>query len=249
MGVSLSKEEAVKKISLRKEKVVSLSKEKNLEGVRARVALVLDFSGSMDGLFKNGTVQDVIERLVPLALNFDDNGTLDFWIFDNGFHRLDGITLDNFYGLADRVRKKYHMGGTRYSPVIKDVDKYYIKEEPENIPNYVIFITDGDNSSSDKEPAEKALITASAHPIFFQFIGVGNSRFAFLEELDDLRGRVVDNANFFSVDKIDEMSDDDLYTKLFKEFPSWLKLDKVQEMLKDVSSLSKKKGFFSRLLG
>lgn len=53
------------------------------------------------------------------------------------------------------------------------------------------------------------------------------------------------------------MSDDDLYDKLFAEFPSWLKDSKVQDMLKDVKSLAsisdittpKKKGFFARLFG
>lgn len=70
-------------------------------------------------------------------------------------------------------------------------------------------------------------------------------------------GRYIDNANFFSVSDINSMSDDDLYDKLFAEFPSWLKDSKVQDMLKDVKSLAsisnittpRKKGFFARLFG
>lgn len=138
---------------------------------------------------------------------------------------------------------------------MQDVDRFYIEEEPVNLPNYVIFITDGDNS--DKSRAEEMISRISGHPIFFQFIGVGDSSFNFLEKLDDMEDRYVDNANFFSVSNINDMSDDDLYDKLFAEFPSWLKNEKVQEMLKDVKSLAKasnieapqKKGFFSRLFG
>lgn len=255
MGINLSKEESIKKISLRKDKVISLAKERDLFGVRSRVALVLDFSYSMESLFDNGTVQSIIERIIPLALHFDDNGELDFWIFEDGYKKLDGITLDNFYGLADEVKRRNHMGGTNYAPVMQDVDRFYIEEEPVNLPNYVIFITDGDNS--DKSRAEEMISRISGHPIFFQFIGVGDSSFNFLEKLDDMEGRYVDNANFFSVSNINDMSDDDLYDKLFVEFPSWLKNEKVQEMLKDVKSLAKasnieapqKKGFFSRLFG
>lgn len=78
IGINLSKEESIKKISLRKDKVISLAKERDLSGVKSRVALALDFSGSMSSLFEDGTVQSIIERLIPLALNFDDNGELDF---------------------------------------------------------------------------------------------------------------------------------------------------------------------------
>lgn len=255
MGINLSKEESMKKISLRKDKVISLAKERDLSNVKSRVALVLDFSYSMEDMFDDGTVQSIIERIIPLALHFDDNGELDFWIFEDGFKRLDGITLDNFYGLAKHVKKKNRMGGTNYAPVMKDVDKYYIDEEPMNLPNYIIFITDGDNQ--DKTKAEEVISKISNHPIFFQFIGVGDSSFSFLEKLDEMEGRYVDNANFFSVEDIDSMTDDDLYDRLFAEFPSWLKLDKVQDMLKDVNALKsyseieapKKKGFFAKLFG
>lgn len=255
MGINLSKEESIKKISLRKEKVISLAKERDLSDVRSRVALVLDFSYSMEGLFNNGTVQSIIERIIPLALHFDDNGELDFWIFEDGFKRLDGITLDNFYGLTNEVKRHNRMGGTNYAPVMQDVDRFYIEEEPVNIPNYVIFITDGDNQ--DKERAEEIISKISHHPIFFQFIGVGDDSFEFLEKLDEMDGRYMDNANFFSVADINSMSDDDLYDKLFAEFSSWLKDAKVQGMLRDVKSLAKmssiaapkKKGFFSKLFG
>lgn len=249
MGINLSKEESIKKISLRKDKVLSLAKERDLSGVKSRVALALDFSGSMSSLFEDGTVQSIIERIIPLALNFDDNGELDFWIFNDGVKKLDGITLDNFYGLADDIKKHNSMGGTSYAPVMEDIDNFYIEEEPLNLPNYVIFITDGDNS--DRSRAESMITKISNHPIFFQFIGIGNSSFSFLEKLDEMEGRYMDNANFFSVSNINDMSDDDLYDKLFAEFPSWLRDNRVQDMLKDVKSLAtkKKKGFFARLFG
>lgn len=169
MGINLSKEESVKKISLRKDKVISLAKERDLSGVCSRVALVLDFSYSMESLFDNGTVQSIIERIIPLALHFDDNGELDFWIFEDGYKKLDGITLDNFYGLAKDVKKHNRMGGTNYAPVMADVDRFYIEEEPLNIPNYVIFITDGDNS--DRSKAEYMITKISNHPIFFSLLG------------------------------------------------------------------------------
>ena len=256
--VNLSKEEAIKKIDLRKQSVVSLAKKSPvLNGAKVRVALVLDFSGSMSNLFSNGTVQSVIERIIPLALCFDDNGELDFWIFENGFKRLEGITLDTFYGLAQRVYDKYNMGGTNYAPVMKDVLKKYIAEEPAALPNYVLFMTDGDNS--DHNATEEVLVEASNYPVFWQYVGVGNSRFSFLQSLDDMSGRYIDNADFFSVSDINKMSDDELYAKLLNEFPEWLADQKVQEMIRKAGAgeLSlggtfdgaKKKGFLGGLFG
>ena len=250
--VELSKEESLQKISLRKDKVVSLQKSNPILDTKARVALVLDYSGSMNHYFEDGTVQSVIERLIPLALTFDDNGVLDFWIFQDKCYRLKGVTLNNFYGLSKRIMKQYPMGGTCYAPVMQDVDKFYMKKEPAPIVNYVIFITDGDNS--DKSETTDILTKMAKHPIFFQFIGIGNEDFPYLKKLDDLSGRYVDNADFFKVEDINTMSDDDLYSKLFTEFPSWLKLNEVQEMLKNYNNLDaldsvKKKGFISKLFG
>lgn len=259
--VSLSKEEAIKKIDLRKQSVVSLAKKTPiLNGAKVRVALVLDFSGSMSRMFDDGTVQSVIERIIPLALCFDDNGELDFWIFESGFKRLEGITLDTFYGLADKIYNQYSMGGTNYAPVMQDVLQKYIVEEPAALPNYVLFMTDGDNS--DHSATEKVIKEASNYPVFWQYVGLGSSNFSFLQSLDDMDGRYVDNADFFSVKRINDMSDDDLYAKLLDEFPGWLADNKVQGMLTKAGSgeltldeagatsdSPKKKGLFGGLFG
>jgi stress response protein SCP2 len=47
--------------------------------------------------------------------------------------------------------------------------------------------------------------------------------FSFLEELDEMGGRYLDNANFFSVADPGELSDDQLYDLMMEEYPSWLK--------------------------
>ena len=75
-------------------------------------------------------------------------------------------------------------------------------------------------------------------PIFWQFMGVGKGRksknkllaafqdsdFPFLESLDELPGRLIDNANYFAVHSPDEHSDAALYDLLMTEYPGWLTL-------------------------
>ena len=243
--LNLSKEQSLINLDLRKKEVENIVMGiPQLSNITSRVALVLDFSGSMRNLYKNGTVQSVIERIMPIAKQFDDNQELDLWIFENGFTRLGGVTKENFYGLANNIFNQYSMGGTEYAPVMNDVYKKYIKEDPANIANYVIFITDGDNS--DRGNTNKIITEASKYPIFWQFVGIGDDSFSYLQKLDDMDGRYVDNADFFPIYDINNITDNELYTKLFDEYPGWLSNPKVQEM---ITSQGKSKGFFGGLFG
>ena len=94
--------------------------------------------------------------------------------------------------------------------------------EASKIPAYVVFITDGGFYNRDK--IKEFLIKASYLPIFWQFVGVNGSGYGLLEELDDMGGRYVDNANFFALDDFRSVSNEELYSRLLNEFPSWLKL-------------------------
>ncbi len=224
--INLSKEESVHKINLAKEEVHKICLKKSpLNGLTSRVGLVLDYSGSMSSLYKNGTVQSVVEKILPLAMEFDDNHTMEVWIFENGFHRLPDINLNNFYGyVQNEIVRKYSMGGTNYAPVMKDIYKRYIQEEPAKLPNYIVFITDGDNA--DHADTNKIIKEAAKHPIFWQFVGVGNASFNYLQKLDDMRDRYVDNADFFAVSDASRITYDDL----LNEYPGWISNPKVKAM-------------------
>ena len=191
----------------------------------------MDYSGSMRSMFKDGTVQSVLERLLPLALKFDDNGELDIWLFDTSFRRINSINVDNFHNYIENeeILKKYKMGATKYAPVMEDVFKKYIKEESSDLPTLVLFITDGDNS--DKTDTTSLIKKVSSKPIFWQFIGLGSDKtFAYLQKLDDLKDRVIDNADFFAVNNINQMSEEELYNKLLTEYPYWIKEAKEKKI-------------------
>lgn len=212
-------------LTKKKEEVHSICLTKQpLNGLKAQVGLVLDFSGSMDDLYYDGTVQEVIENALPLAMEFDDNGTMEVWIFENGFTRLPDINLNNCAGYVKReILGKYEMGGTYYAPVIKDVVNTYKNSK---LPAYVLFITDGDNS--DQAKTTPAIVQAAKQPIFWQFVGVGRARFSYLEKLDDLTDRYVDNADFFEVNEAKDIT----YRQLLNEFPTWLMNERVKAMLR-----------------
>lgn len=221
IALNLSKKESLGILNLRKDTLNGVVNENNLNGMRSKVALVLDFSGSMERMFNDGTVQALIERIIPIALKFDDNGELDFWIFENGFNRLNSITMNNFHGLAKEIKDNYRMGGTNYSPVMNDVIKKYTVEEKSEVPAYVIFITDGDNF--DKHQTTKIIKDTCMENVFWQFVGIGNGSMDYLEKLDDMHGRKRDSVDFFRVERVNYITDESLYKKLLDEYPNWIK--------------------------
>ncbi len=215
-----------KKVSLRKDIILDEVKRNNITATTARVVFVLDHSGSMMTMYKNGTVQDVLERIFPMAMCFDDNAELEFYWFDNIFKEFEPVTADNLEGYVQKVilSKKDHFGGTCYAPIMTEILNRYGRKEPMNIPTFVIFITDGANS--DKPAAKRAITEASRYNIFWKFVGIGNAKFDFLENLDNLTGRFIDNANFVNFSNISSISDNELYAQLLDEYNDWISLCK-----------------------
>ena len=68
-------------------------------------------------------------------------------------------------------------------------------------------------------------------PIFWQFVGVSGSGYGVLEELDNMQGRYIDNANFFALDDFKTVPNSELYSRLLNEFPLWLKEAKNKKII------------------
>ncbi|KHO14335.1 tellurium resistance protein [Acinetobacter baumannii] len=221
-------------IDLTKKSLVELEK-KNLLGVTARVALVLDASGSMDWQYRRGDVQKVVDRLMPLAIHFDDNGSFECWAFAAKTTQLDDVVLtnvNNFINTTHQGWKNWSVGA-RYNeeiPAIEAVINYFQKFN-DQIPTYVLFISDGGVGS--RRQMKKILSQAATLPIFWQFVGIGGRDYGALEKLDDMSGRIVDNCNFFNLDRIDSVSDEHLYELLLQEFPDWLNAAKHHRIVRD----------------
>lgn len=219
--VSLEKklEKAPHLVSLVKPLVFELKK-KNLETTVARVGLVLDISGSMSQRFKNGTVQEIVNKTLPLAVQFDDDGELDFWYYGTTARRMKSVNLDNYTDAVpdDWKRLMMELGGRNNEPTVLKmvVDAY----KNTKIPAYVLFITDG--GVNHKKEIQNIITEASHLPIFWQFVGVGGQNYGILERLDTMTGRYVDNAGFFALDDFKKVSNEELYARLLEEFPKWL---------------------------
>jgi hypothetical protein len=243
MVLDLTKKVQLVTTTLEKKKVI-------IPEVLGDIVIDVDISGSMQGRFGNGTVQELITRLLAIGMVLDQNKSIDVFAFNSGSHEVGSATEKNIDGFVDNVflRKVKVRGGTDYSPAMKDiVSKFGNKKEsksaltklfgkrtePRVHPTIVFFVTDGELSYSDMEETKRVLRATSDQPIFWQFVGIGGeSSFDFLKSLDTLDGRVVDNANFFEVEgDLRTLSDEWFYDKILNEFPSWLTEIKTKGLL------------------
>lgn len=229
-------EKAPQLVILVKQAEISLKK-RGLDEHTARVALVLDISASMGALYRGGVVQRVAEKTLALASRFDDDGRMDVFLFGLGAHDAGEIGIEGIGGAIDKLVKRHPLeGGTMYARAVQEVRTHYFgsakpRREPliEQTPVYVIFITDGE--TFDKKESEAQLREASREPIFWKFVGVGKEKFAFLQKLDDLSGRFIDNADFIQIEDIDNLPDGQLYEMLLQEYDSYLLTARRQGLL------------------
>lgn len=224
---------------------------KGIPDVKAQVACALDVSGSAQGLFTSGKMQEAFQRILPIGLLFDDNKEVDVFTFCDGrnvAHISSPATEKNYSGyIKSEILNGRNIplwGGTDYAPVIKktleDFGFYqktvekggWLSAKKEVItlsskslsgfPVVLYFFTDG---QSYDEAASTALLKECQDKgvqLYVHFIGIGNaSYFRFIEKLGDK----FDNVGFLNVSDINKLADDEaIYEKLIpEELVTWFK--------------------------
>ncbi|MBQ9053670.1 MULTISPECIES: VWA domain-containing protein [unclassified Rhodococcus (in: high G+C Gram-positive bacteria)] len=216
------------KLDLRKREVAKVLLTKGGNGIRARVVLVIDKTGSMAKQYRTRVVHRVVERMIPVAIQLDDDGKLEPYLYAVSFVKLPEISVHDAEEWSDTyLHLRGSHGGFNYDkigaanrevPIMTEILSGLTRG---SAPTLVLFFTDG--GFSERKEITKLMREASGLPAFWQFVGIGKANYGVLEKLDDLDGRVVDNAGFFALDDIDTVDDAQLYTRLLSEFPDWHK--------------------------
>ena len=256
MALSLEKinEQAPGLLSLAKtaSQAVDLS---GLNGQKAKVAVALDYSGSMGRVYRSGAMQRLVEKALALATQFDDDGAIDFFVFDSTAAYLGEISIDDFAGSVDRLTKGRPMGSTNYADAFLTIRDHFgfappappktrflgfrnalpaktppPQTTPADLPVCGLFLTDGAPDSG--RAAVQALTQVSTAPIFWKFLSLGSQSMAFLEKLDTLTERFVDNANYEPIGDVDAISDAALFGKMLTEFRDWLNEVRTMGLIK-----------------
>lgn len=160
--------------SLVEQSAISLTKHNIAPDHVAKVVFMLDKSGSMSGRFSNGTVADAAKKALAQGIIFDDDGKIDIFHFGEGAEYIGEYGVDDFDDYINSLQKVARNldSSTDYHKAIDLIVNHY-KGNNDGLPVYVIFLTDG--APSSESAAERSIIAASKSPVFFQFVGVGDS--------------------------------------------------------------------------
>lgn len=242
--ISLKKRSEQVKINLKK---AGLTKDK----VTLRVGAALDKSGSAEHLYKRGEFDSLMDRLLPVADNFDDNGEIDMWLFDNYSYEVEPATAKNYGGyIRDVIMKgKYanKWGGTSYSPVLQDIADFYFGDKKASAPQEKSSSFFGKLFSKKEESVQNPVVNSSEIPalVFFVTDGENNDKDQTQRLLESVKDKPIywmmvgvgspssfrfiekmadtyDNVGFLHFNNLD-MTDDQLYDSILSgELTQWI---------------------------
>jgi hypothetical protein len=188
----------------------------------------------------------LIRRFLGLGALVNGENGIDVFLFGAKAYPFGMLQRENYpVFVRDLLHRHKLESGTSYGKAMQMVRKrYHDAPESENIPLYVLFVTDGD--ASDGKLAAQEMMDSSREAIFWQFLALGDCRtekrgffkkllstnFDFLERLQQIRNRFVDNAGVCIVPDPATPSDEDFFQLLMSAYPTWLKAARAKNVLR-----------------
>lgn len=201
------------KISLvkRQETLVISLKKKKIAQIVLRVASALDISGSMQSLYRNGTVSDFVGKLLPFGMQFDDNQQIDMWAFNNYSQELPPATADVYDDYVGKCMGRVSInGGTSYAPVMQSIyDEYFGGVKMKTITREVVetqevaakgFMAkltgkketvEVKRTITEQVPDDSQVVDTTPAMVFFQTDGENNDQAAVRAVLDRNKGKPI----------------------------------------------------------
>jgi hypothetical protein len=233
-AVSLAKVEAAAGVDMRKrtEAAGGALAAAGLLGHRFAAVALLDASHSMSRLYRDGTVQTLVDRALAWTLNVDDDGNIPVGLFGSEFTWGGDVNLDSYAGVVDREGWR-PSGSTNLTAALVGARELLAQATE---PGYLFVVTDG--SPNDRASATREIVAMSQEPIFVKFLVIGRSApgLEYAELLDDLEepkgrrtlarwglpARLIDNVDTQRVADPGAIGDDAFAAAMTEELPSWL---------------------------
>ena len=201
-----------------------------LSGCRAKVCLIMSAAATMTPLYRDDTLADVCKRMLPLAVQFTDNGEMDCWYYSALSKRMDPITMRNYEKAVPGYWPALMgmLGVIGYEPKVmqKVLDEYRYSTTP----TLVIMVTNSSTNQAAK--VQEIIIDSSRTPVFWQFIGIGGTKYGVLDSVETMAGRESNNASLLPVVDFKRLDTSELYNRILEKFSLWLGEVKAKGILR-----------------
>ena len=193
----------------------------NLAQCRARIVLVIEASQQTAKYFSDGSMQNLITKVLPLAMQFSNNAQLEYWLYGSRPKKMFPIGEKNYASAIpnDWGSLMWSLGENKSETTA--MTEVLSSCQPFNMPTYILFITSGNIPLNSQ--IEQMVVSSSQLPVFWQFLGMGNTRYGVFENIANLPGSTVSNAKFAAISGFSQNSTPELYKFLLGDFSKWRK--------------------------
>lgn len=193
----------------------------NLAQCSARIVLAIEASQQTAKYFSDGSMQNLITKVLPLAMQFSNNAQLEYWLYGSRPKKMFPIGERNYASAIpnDWGSLMWSLGENKSETTA--MTEILSSCQPFNMPSYILFITSGNAASNSQ--IEQMVTHSSQFPVFWQFLGMGNNRYGIFENITNLSGSTICNAKFAAISGFSQNSTPELYKFLLSDFAKWRK--------------------------
>lgn len=205
---------------------VSLQK-RGLNGMRGRMIVLVDHSGSMSTDFERGLVQTLLERTLAFGLQIDTDGAIEVIPFDTKVWKTIKVRLNDYRQASGKIYKPNQMGSTNLAGALAKVREIASTTEEAIV---CVVLTDGrpddwDSRIQDAPETTAVICDLARHPVFLKFLPI--RPVDYLEDLDNLESkrpgaRLLDNVDTQPIADPSGISDADFAEAMVEEWDSWI---------------------------
>ncbi|MFC8531791.1 VWA domain-containing protein [Nocardia sp. NPDC057227] len=187
---------------------------------RAAVYLVLDHSYAIRELYESFTVQAFAERILALAANLDDDGTVPVVFSGKREPFIEDLGLENYRGRIGQLHTQVDWGwGGRVDAAMRCVLDHYQESGATDPALVIVQVSD---EPSDKAAVRTLLQNSTMLGVFWIFVGFGRGKLAFYKNLNASNSATFRNVAFYNVGKNPgSVPDEQFYAELVRGFSAW----------------------------
>jgi GT2 family glycosyltransferase len=166
---------------------------------------------------KDGMIQRVINKMMALAVRWDDWGELDFWYYDKELRKEPPVTRANYRTAGPSDWAGMASGVNMETAVFEVAEEYRGGDEPA----FVLVLTDG-GVVVNGDVLVRSLELVSKAPVFWHFACLRRVDGNLLEKLVQQPSQAGSNLAFSLLDDFGSLSDQYLYFRWLEPFARWL---------------------------